>query len=548
MARAVAPTTPPQVSYSLTALGVELTEHLFGLLEFLNDRIGDVCAGLGCLMGRGQSVLGTRVGLALTVVIVIANVVGAVVVLVLAAWVLPTGPMADPAGAQAANMALAVGYIAVAVPIGVLWGSRRFRRKPGDDAAQVRREREVVLYGPIRVVTAQATLWAVAAVLFAALNLQYGPRLGTQVGETILLGGIANCALVYLLTERILRETTARALRDTPSARRKLPGILTRSIVFWALGTGVPIVGLMLAGVDQLIYRDISGVQLGLIMVTLGGTALVSGFLVTVGAARAVADPVMAVRQGMRRVEEGDLGAHVARLRRRRAGTAAGRASTGWSSGCASASGCATSSAARWAATSPAWPSPPRRCGSVASCAAWRCCSSTSSAPPRSRPGCPPDRGGGVAEPVLQRSWSTSSRSTAGGSTSSRATRRSRSSARPSTIPTRRAARSRRAGVLARRLPVRGAGGGRRDRGVGGRRGGGQRRLDAPVRVHGDRRPGERGRAAHRVLQAAAGRLCASERAIGSRLATRRRTGRSAEEQLAAVSPTGSRCHGTAAG
>ena len=98
VARAVAPTTPPQVSYSLTALGVELTEHLFGLLEFLNDRIGDIVAGLGCLMGRGQSVLGTRVGLELTVVIVIANVVGAAVVLVLAAWVLPTGPTADPAG------------------------------------------------------------------------------------------------------------------------------------------------------------------------------------------------------------------------------------------------------------------------------------------------------------------------------------------------------------------------------------------------------------------------------------------------------------------
>ena len=42
VARAVAPTTPPQVSYSLTALGVELTEHLFGLLEFLNNRIGDI--------------------------------------------------------------------------------------------------------------------------------------------------------------------------------------------------------------------------------------------------------------------------------------------------------------------------------------------------------------------------------------------------------------------------------------------------------------------------------------------------------------------------
>jgi len=194
----------------------------------------------------------------------------------------------------------------------------------------VRRERQVMLYGPIRLVTGQATLWSVAAVLFAVVNLQYGPRLGIQVGETILLGGIANCALVYLLTERILRETTAHALRDTPSARRKLPGILTRSVVFWALGTGVSIVGLMLAGADQLIYRDVSGVQLGLIVVTVGGAALVSWFLVTDGAARAVADPVVAVRQAMRRVEEGDWGAHVpvydgAELGRLQASTSSGR-------------------------------------------------------------------------------------------------------------------------------------------------------------------------------------------------------------------------------
>jgi len=263
-------------------------------------------------MGEGRSVLGPRVGLALTAVVLLANAVGAAVVLVLAAWVLPTGPMADPEGARAANIALLVGYLAVAVPVGVLWGWLRFRRKPGDDATRFRYERRVVLYGPLRLVTGLAVLWAVAAVLFAFLNLQYGPRLGAQVGETILLGGIATCGLVYLLTERILRQTTAEVLRDIPSARRVLPGILFRSIVFWALGTGVPIVGLMLAGTAQLVNRDISGVQLGLIMVTLGGTALISGFLVTVGAARAVADPVRAVRKEMRRVEEGDLGAHVA--------------------------------------------------------------------------------------------------------------------------------------------------------------------------------------------------------------------------------------------
>ncbi len=42
--RAVAPTSPPQVTYSLTDLGEELAEHLGGLLEFLAVRIPDIQA------------------------------------------------------------------------------------------------------------------------------------------------------------------------------------------------------------------------------------------------------------------------------------------------------------------------------------------------------------------------------------------------------------------------------------------------------------------------------------------------------------------------
>ena len=420
---------------------------------------------------------------------------------------------------------------------------RRFRRKPGDDAAQVRREREVVLYGPIRVVTAQATLWAVAAVLFAALNLQYGPRLGTQVGETILLGGIANCALVYLLTERILRETTARALRDTPSARRKLPGILTRSIVFWALGTGVPIVGLMLAGVDQLIYRDISGVQLGLIMVTVGGTALVSGFLVTVGAARAVADPVVAVRQGDAPGRGGRPRRARPRLRRRRAGTAAGRVQP-------DGPRAARARAAARPLRPPGGPRRRTRGRRRRGSAAGRRAALRGGAVrrprrvDRARRPVPAHRGGGAAEPDLRRRR----RRRRGerrvdqqvrGRRGARGLRRARRPSRPGG----RGARGRPgAGAAA---AGGGAGGGRRDRGVGGRRGGGQRRRDAPVRVHGDRRPGERGRAAHRVLQAAARDGCArpADRS-GWPTRPRRRTGRSARRSscAAAPAPPGSRC------
>jgi DNA-binding HxlR family transcriptional regulator len=50
--REVAPTTPPQVTYSLTDLGNGITEHLTGLLEWIDVRIPDVQASRAARAGR----------------------------------------------------------------------------------------------------------------------------------------------------------------------------------------------------------------------------------------------------------------------------------------------------------------------------------------------------------------------------------------------------------------------------------------------------------------------------------------------------------------
>lgn len=42
--RAVAATAPPQVTYSLTELGRGLTEHLAGLIGWINDRVPEIVA------------------------------------------------------------------------------------------------------------------------------------------------------------------------------------------------------------------------------------------------------------------------------------------------------------------------------------------------------------------------------------------------------------------------------------------------------------------------------------------------------------------------
>jgi adenylate cyclase len=249
--------------------------------------------------------------LALAVVVVLANVIGAGVVLVLATWVLPEGPLDDPTRVRLLNLVTFGGYLLLAVPVGLVWGGTRFRMRRADEAAELRRERRMVLYGPLRLVTVQAVLWIVAAAMFAGLNARFSTRLALSVGETILLGGITTCGLSYLLSERILRRTAARVLGARPPGRRVLPGVVVRWLLFWALGTAVPVVGLMLAAVSALVYGDVPATRLAVIVLAIGGTALLIGLLVTVGAARAVADPVNAVRRAMRRVERGELDAGV---------------------------------------------------------------------------------------------------------------------------------------------------------------------------------------------------------------------------------------------
>ncbi len=252
------------------------------------------------------------VRLALLVAVVVANIVGAGVVLVLSAWVLPNGPLADPATVRLVNLVAFGCYLLVAVLVGAVWGAGRFRMRDHPDLeVQRRREHRRVLYGPLRLTTVQAVLWLLAALLFAGINARWSWRLAISVAETTLVGGIIVCGLSYLLSERILRRSTARVLAAQPPRRRVLPGIVARSLVFWVLGTAVPVIGLLLAAVSALVYGDVPAAQLAVIVLSIGGTALVTGVLVTVGAARAVADPVNAVRRGMRRVERGEFDARV---------------------------------------------------------------------------------------------------------------------------------------------------------------------------------------------------------------------------------------------
>jgi adenylate cyclase len=252
---------------------------------------------------RWRSAIGWPAKLCLAVVLVGTNVLGTALVTVLAVWVLPTGPLpVDASGLKLLNVLLVVLYLVVTTPLALVWGGMSFRLRSDDPD----HERRLVLLGPLRLVIVQLVFWFGATLLFGCLNATYSWRLGLAVAETVMIGGITSCAVSFLGAERILRPAAARVLAGEVPRKRPV-GVLVRWVLFWVLGTAVPVTGLVSYGIGALVLQDVSARQLALVMLVGGVGALVTGLTTTIGAARAAADPITSVRQAMGRVEQGEL-------------------------------------------------------------------------------------------------------------------------------------------------------------------------------------------------------------------------------------------------
>lgn len=283
------------------------------------SRVGDLRKGIVELVSPGRSELTGetvwRLGRAvIALAIVTTNLVGAAVVVVMGTLVIPTPPVADVAHVRAVSVVAALVYVAVAVPIGIVVGIRglvRLRDWLVADRPATATEQCLVLRAPTRLFVVQIALWAGAALLFGALDGWYSATLGLRVAIAVALTGMSTAACAYLLTERLLRPAAARALATGAPDRLAVPGVASRAVLSWALGTGVPVTGLLLIGAFELAGGSASHTDLAVAMVVLGAIALSVGLLAISLAARATAGPVDAVRRGLRQVQKGDLDAAV---------------------------------------------------------------------------------------------------------------------------------------------------------------------------------------------------------------------------------------------
>ncbi|MCW3004743.1 MAG: cyaB 1 [Conexibacter sp.] len=256
-----------------------------------------------------------RLWLPYAVLMIGANVIGAAIVFGLIRWVLPLPEIEDPAALRRTNAIVLAAYLLFAVPVGTLWVLRLLRPVLAwlrEDRPPTAAEQRVVLLAPAREILVHAVLWALAGAAFTLLNRHYDGHLALIVAITVALGAAATCAVAYLLAQRVLRPIAARALADAVPEDPALPGITVRILLTWALGTGVPVLGLTLVAAGELTgVLDASADRLAATAVFLGGIALVVGLAVMGLTAQSLADPLEALRAALGRVQHGDPDARV---------------------------------------------------------------------------------------------------------------------------------------------------------------------------------------------------------------------------------------------
>lgn len=263
--------------------------------------------------GEPASALRVRLQLVTTAAVVFAHVVGAVVVTALNVWVLPRPEPLDRSMIVANAVAVPT-YLVLALAVGVTWGTRRALHNAGwllegrpPDAS----EQRAALRTPLALVSVQAALWGTAVVVFTTIALVLQPAHALNIGLSVVLGGTVTCMAAYLLSEFSMRPLAARALTVDSPHGSSVAGLTARSMLAWALGSGVPVVGLMVVAVLALARGDVSADRLAATVLVLGGTTVVVGLLLIWLSVRAAVDPVRSLTGAVRRVQAGDLDADV---------------------------------------------------------------------------------------------------------------------------------------------------------------------------------------------------------------------------------------------
>ena len=235
---------------------------------------------------------------------VVANVDGAAIVFLFLSFILPHDQRFDRG-----NVIAVFAYMVFSVLVACVVSTKAFApvQRLMESAVPVTAdERLYVVRYPLRQTIINFSMWLGAIAVFVPINVRFGAATATDVASAILLGGISTCGLTYLGAERILRPVNAVAFEDALPEGCYVPGVKSRLFIAWAVGTGIPLFGVLLMAVDRHGQPLSIG---GLVFLTCAG--IVSGTVAILFAGKSIADPIESVRSAMASVQEEQLDGQV---------------------------------------------------------------------------------------------------------------------------------------------------------------------------------------------------------------------------------------------
>ena len=254
-----------------------------------------------------------RVRVLLVLTLLGSNLVGVAVAAVLILFVLP-GPTLPSREFMVPTAIVVPVYVALATIVGTIWVRGAVHRRVGwflDGREPTDRERVWTLRLPGRMTLIQAFLWLLGAAVVTPAFRVIDPEAIPSVGFTIVFSGMVVCGVAFLFADFGLRPVAAVALAEGPVPRGRFLGAMTRLRVSWAVGSGVPIAGLIIVAIYTLAGRALSLERLAVIVIVLGATSLLAGFLLISLATGSVLGPLRSLRWAMEDVTDGALSRRV---------------------------------------------------------------------------------------------------------------------------------------------------------------------------------------------------------------------------------------------
>jgi adenylate cyclase len=254
-----------------------------------------------------------RMQILMTVLVLTAHVIGALVALSMIAFIVP-GPSIFQQDLLLVDWVVMPSYIVVSLIIGAILATARTLksiewfskgRTPTPDEAHS------ALALPFRLAVFQAAFWFGGLVLGTTIYGLKDVRMIPKVGFTVALAGVVVCSIAYIMCEIAVRPVAATALAAGHGSRKAVSGVTGRSVLNWLLGTGVPGAGLIIVAIWGLLDDKVSAHRLSAAIIAICGLGLVAGLILNTLTAWAIVAPIRKVREAMALVEQGEFDTEV---------------------------------------------------------------------------------------------------------------------------------------------------------------------------------------------------------------------------------------------